>query len=587
MLALAYLTAALLPVASLLAAPQSPSGVVINEINYDDTGSDDFEFVELYNGNTVAVDISGWTLNGIDGTSSGNGTQTIPPGTILPPGGFWVVGDAAVPGVNQPLAGLALENGADGVWLEDANLVIQDGVCWELADWTNTLPPWLEGDGLWGAIQGAERPTGTLVHAFGRAFDGIDTDDNGCDFRPLPATPGQLNVLAVNTVLPYANSFDDAVGSTVDADYIYSFTPGNTQDPNAIQGAIISGIPQPTFAIPPSPQGGNVSVWHDPTGGGNSNWLRNFATPDYLLEAYVYFTGPNANMDADDGEQWSIGVRGHIDSFGEFQDLGGFYSLISCGAGSSSVQPGHTGIAWTCQRTGSLCELYLVDYNNGGGDPVVLGGPIAIQTGVNDGWQRLRIWASGSSIVANFGGSYGCDDGLRVTASTTTTCANGVYLAFRECCTDNNNVLPLILDDLIVADATGASVQTVGSGSPTSLGVPTIAASGPPTIGDSSFSIDAGNLLGLPLSGCVLDLGTPLAGVSIPGAPPSALLYAAPMLVLAQVPTGGATSFAVPLACAPASIGQTIVAQVFDWDASLPFAIPVGMSEGLVLTLGY
>ena len=158
MLAHTSLVAALAASTAFAMAPQSPSGVVINELNYDDSGSDDFEFVELYNGSTQPVDISNWTLNGIDGTTSGNGTHTIGPGVVLQPGGFWVVGDAGVPNVNEVISGLALENGADGVFLEDANFVYQDGVCWETADWTNALPIWLEGDGLWGAIQGVERP---------------------------------------------------------------------------------------------------------------------------------------------------------------------------------------------------------------------------------------------------------------------------------------------------------------------------------------------------------------------------------------------------------------------------------------------
>ena len=117
MLAHTALVAALAASTALAMAPQSPSGVVINELNYDDSGSDDFEFVELYNGSTQPVDISNWTLNGIDGTTSGNGTHTIGPGVVLQPGGFWVVGDAGVPNVNEVISGLALENGADGVYL--------------------------------------------------------------------------------------------------------------------------------------------------------------------------------------------------------------------------------------------------------------------------------------------------------------------------------------------------------------------------------------------------------------------------------------------------------------------------------------
>ncbi|MFT4842464.1 MAG: hypothetical protein ACJA0V_002876, partial [Planctomycetota bacterium] len=32
---------------------------------------------------------------------------------------------------------------------------------------------------------------------------------------------------------------------------------------------------------------------------------------------------------------------------------------------------------------------------------------------------------------------------------------------------------------------------------------------------------------------------------------------------------------------------QTLLGQGFDWDATLPFSLPVAMSPGLVMTLGY
>ena len=87
-------------------APQGPGGgsstapVVINELCYDDTGTDDKEFVELYNRSGSPVDISGWTLVGSDPVGP-NTTYAIPAGTILAPGGYWVVGISTVPNVNQ------------------------------------------------------------------------------------------------------------------------------------------------------------------------------------------------------------------------------------------------------------------------------------------------------------------------------------------------------------------------------------------------------------------------------------------------------------------------------------------------------
>ena len=82
--------------AAICAAPLLAQGVVINEFVYDDAGTDSNEFVEVYNASGVTVDMTGWTLEGIDGTSSGNGTYSFPAGLMLMPGDFWVVG--SVPG---------------------------------------------------------------------------------------------------------------------------------------------------------------------------------------------------------------------------------------------------------------------------------------------------------------------------------------------------------------------------------------------------------------------------------------------------------------------------------------------------------
>lgn len=561
-------------------APQSPNGIVINELNYDDSSTDDFEFVELYNASGNTVDISGWQLVEEDGSGASGNIHTIGAGTILAPGSFWVIGMPSVPNVNEALS-YSLENGPDSVHLTDASGTFQDGVAWEVQRWTNALPTWLEGEGLGGDIQLHEHG-GMNQNSISRAIDGLDTDDNGCDFRVLPWTPGTLNIIGMTTSLPYINNFDGPVGDTVDADFTYSFVSGNTDDPAAMTN--------PAISIPASPQGGNVAVWHDSSGGGNANWLKNFTQSDYLLETYVYLTPGNANFDFDDGENWTMGVRGHSDSFGEYQDVGGFHGIVNC----TTTQSGHTGIAWVCNRTQAACELFLVDFNNGagnnaGGDFTVLAGPVSITAGVNDGWQRVRLLVQGTSVVGNFGGNYGCDDGQRFTASTNTTCANGVYITYRECVTNNANLTPLITDALFIGDGTVATSAPVGTGSPTSLGTPTIT-SAAPVIGDATFTIDAGGLIpgGAPFAGIILDLGSALPGIPIPGAPATALLYASPTIVnLGFANAAGDASFPLPLPCNAQLMNQTVIAQIFDWDATLPNALPIGTSTGLVLTLGY
>ena len=42
--------------------------VIINELMYNPAGGDDYEYIELYNPGDLAIDISGWKINGVDGT---------------------------------------------------------------------------------------------------------------------------------------------------------------------------------------------------------------------------------------------------------------------------------------------------------------------------------------------------------------------------------------------------------------------------------------------------------------------------------------------------------------------------------------
>jgi signal peptidase I len=71
--------------------------VVINEFAYDDTGDDNLEFIELYNAEQEPVNISGWIVDcGDQLTGDNNLDFTIPPGTILQPGQYYVIGTPAL-----------------------------------------------------------------------------------------------------------------------------------------------------------------------------------------------------------------------------------------------------------------------------------------------------------------------------------------------------------------------------------------------------------------------------------------------------------------------------------------------------------
>ncbi|MFO0790025.1 MAG: lamin tail domain-containing protein [Pirellulales bacterium] len=102
-----------------LAAGIARAAIIVNEVAYDDAGTDNREYVELYNSGAAPVDISGWMVTGRDPTSI-NLSAAIPAATTLAPGAFYVVGNSAVANVNLVVASDFLENDIESVELRDS-----------------------------------------------------------------------------------------------------------------------------------------------------------------------------------------------------------------------------------------------------------------------------------------------------------------------------------------------------------------------------------------------------------------------------------------------------------------------------------
>ncbi|GAB4413500.1 MAG: hypothetical protein OHK0039_20460 [Bacteroidia bacterium] len=105
--------------------------VVINEIHYNglEAGTDTTEFIELYNAGTVAADLSGWVLSGLE--------FTFPSGTTLPAGAYLVIAVDADAFTNYygcaadfDAAG-ALSNSGETVSLSDASNTLIDAVTFD------------------------------------------------------------------------------------------------------------------------------------------------------------------------------------------------------------------------------------------------------------------------------------------------------------------------------------------------------------------------------------------------------------------------------------------------------------------------
>lgn len=183
----------------------APGGLVINEVDYDQMGTDTAEFVEIFNGTLRPVDLSNLAvvlINGAPGATRPEYARIALTGTLAP-GGYAVVANAAVM-VPEGTARFnigndTLQNGApDGVALIDLNAgVVVDALSYEgttRAVMISGVPGsvnLVEGTALATSVADSNTAPGSLV----RFPNGTDSDDADSDWRfSMRPTPGAANV---------------------------------------------------------------------------------------------------------------------------------------------------------------------------------------------------------------------------------------------------------------------------------------------------------------------------------------------------------------------------------------------------------
>ena len=165
----------------------SHAAIVINEIDYDQPGTDIAEFIELFNSGTSAVPLDNYSIDLINGSTSLSYRTIDLSGFSISANGFFVMcGDASlVANCDYSFTTTSgwFQNGApDAVGLyENTNLL--DSLSYE-----GILLPFTEGEAITISDNNSD------IVSIGRSVDGMDINNNMLDFELGCITPCSANI---------------------------------------------------------------------------------------------------------------------------------------------------------------------------------------------------------------------------------------------------------------------------------------------------------------------------------------------------------------------------------------------------------
>jgi hypothetical protein len=170
------------------------SDLVINEVDYDQPGTDEAEFIELYNRGSSAIDLSQYEIRLYNGSTNEVYRTINSLSGTLAAGDYYVISGSAanVPNTDLDLATTDLiQNGdpTDAIALVSiATGGVVDALTYE-GSLTANGDQYSEGS--FAAADSNE--VGTARTGLSRTSDGTDTQDNGTDFAIRAITPGKAN----------------------------------------------------------------------------------------------------------------------------------------------------------------------------------------------------------------------------------------------------------------------------------------------------------------------------------------------------------------------------------------------------------
>ena len=162
------------------------AAVVINEMDYDQPGTDTAEFIELFNSGASSISLDNFTVALINGANSASYQSIDLSGFNLNTNSFFVVcGDAnLVTNCNHSFttANGWFQNGSPDVVALYNNNSLVDSFSYE-----GILLPFTEGD------VATISDSNTDITSISRIVDGVDTNNNALDFQLGCITPGTGN----------------------------------------------------------------------------------------------------------------------------------------------------------------------------------------------------------------------------------------------------------------------------------------------------------------------------------------------------------------------------------------------------------
>ena len=221
---------------------QSPTGLIINEIDYDQPSTDQAEFIELKNVGQTSLDLGGYDLILVDGGQTSVYRTINLPTVELVSGDYYVVcGDPAnVPNCDldaSPNSNL-IQNGApDAVALLLDEAVI-DAISYE----GDVALPYTEGSGVGLTDSSTQDRVG-----LSRFPDGVDSDQNNIDFSLRCITPGAANVegntdcvIAETTAADLALTLTDSSDPVIVGDMVTYLINLSNNGPDPAQNVSLS-----------------------------------------------------------------------------------------------------------------------------------------------------------------------------------------------------------------------------------------------------------------------------------------------------------------------------------------------------------